>query len=476
VTRTAALLLFLAGAAVGEPRRDIRYAESSNRLIYAFVFGHKDTCRVIRRTGPPPFARGKAPRRRLGIEWKGLPGETILGEFSFGRTGRPLHVVVSNDGALVCAFSNRASAKPPEQDAIWTVSGISKSVRLAYDDALPSFAEPSWPKLARQLAEAKPPAPDTAPLSYAFVTEEVADGRLLVGRHSEDAAGNLSELTCFVVELGNAEAKRPEHAELIALLGNEEPLFRAGAARLLGADEDRKSIPALKKALQRTKQAAGRVTIAEAIVRCGDSVGRRSIRELLAPELGASRAAARALATLPPDSRDADALADSIGRLGGRAALYAAVALARIGSPAVRALSSSVRSREPATRIAAAEILGRIDDRKAEEMLLRMVGDTDEGVRKAAAKALTNPPRAILEENYKAFAKALQAANRTETKSAAKRLATLAMHAEIKHDAVLDALVDLTTFHPRAIVALQKLTGEKFETSDDWKRWRKARN
>ena len=40
---------------------------------------------------------------------------------------------------------------------------------------------------------------------------------------------------------------------------------------------------------------------------------------------------------------------------------------------------------------------------------------------------------------------------------------------------VLDALVDLTTFHPRAIVALQKLTGQKFETSDDWKRWQKAK-
>ena len=473
--RPGVCVLLLAAVAVGQPRRDIRYAESTDRLIYAFVFGSKDTCRIIRRTGPPPFERGKAPRRRLGIEWRGLPGEKIIGEFSFGRRGRPLHVVVSNDGKFVGAFANRASAGAPTDDAVWVVGAKARSMRLDYAESLPSFTEPAWPKLDRALMEAKPIAPDEAMLSFAFVSEEVAPGRLLVGRQSEDAAGNLSEMTCFVVELGGAEAKPPARAELMQLLDNEEPLFRAGAARLLGSAEDRKAIPALKKALQRSKQAAARVTIAEALVRCGDAGGRRAIRSLLAPEHGASRAAARALATLPPNSRDADALADSIERLDGRSALYASIALARIGAPALRALTGMTRARKPESRVAATVILGYIDDRKAEEKLLKMVGDTDEAVRKSAAKALTNPPRVILEANYKWFAKALLAAGRTETKSAAKRLATLAMHAKIKDDAVLDALVDLTTFHPRAIVALQRLTGEKFETSDDWKRWREAR-
>jgi len=475
VKRALVVLFLIAGAASGQPRRDIRYAESTDRLVYAFVFGHKDTCRIIRRTGPPPFKRGAGPRRRMGIEWRGLPGEKILGEFSFGRRGRPLHVVVSNDGKFVCAFSNRASALPPADDAVWSVTGTPKVERLDYDETLPSFAEPSWPKLDRALAEPGPVAPDTTTMSFAFVTEEVTAGRILVGRHSEDTDGNIFETICFVVELGATEAKAPARSELIRLLGSEEPLFRAGAARLLGMAKDRKAIATLKKSLQRTEQAAARVAIAEALVRCGDGSARKTIRMLLAPEHGTSRAAARALALLPPDARDADALAHAIGRLGGRESLYAAMALARLGGPGVRALSGAVRARKPETRIAAAEILGHMKERKAEELLLRMVGDTDESVRKAAAKALTNPPRAILEPNIKAFAKALQAAGRTETRSAAHRLATLAMHAEIRDEVVLGALVELTTFHPRAAIALRKLTGEKFETSDDWKRWWAAR-
>jgi len=469
--RIVCSLALVAVAAALPPRRDIRYAESTDRLVYAFVFGHKDTCRVIRRTGPPPFERGRGPGRRMGIEWKGLPGEKVLGEFSFGRRGRPLHVVVSNDGKTVLAFANRAGPGVPDDDAVWKVAGESKAERLDYDEALPEFDEPSWPVLSRALAEAKPVAPDKSNMSYAFVTEEVAPGRILVGRHSEDTAGNFAELTCFVVDLRKAEALPPSRAELIKLLNHDEPLFRAGAARLLGDDKDRKALADLKRALQRSMQAAARVTIAEAIVRCGDGSARKTLRVLLAPEHGGSRAAARALALLPPDSRDADALADALGRLGDREALYAAMALARLGGPGVRALGSATRARKPETRVAAARILGHMDNRKAEEVLLRMVGDTDVSVRKAAAKALTSPPRAIFEANYKYFAKAIRAVLRTETKSAAHRMATLAMHAQIKDDAVLGALVDLTTFHPRAIAALRSLTGEKLETSDDWKRW-----
>ncbi|MHC4952387.1 MAG: HEAT repeat domain-containing protein [Planctomycetota bacterium] len=470
MTRAFLVVLLIAATALPEPGRNIRYTESTDRLVYAFVFGHKDTCRVIRRTGPPPFKRGAAPRRRMGIEWKGLPGEKLLGEFSFGRRGRPLHVAVSNDGAFVVAFANRASALPPEEDSVWIVAK-SKSSQLQYDEVLAGFPEPAWPVHPRALAEPKPAPKVTETLSYAFLTREVAPGRILVARQSEDGSGGISEMTSFVVVAGAAEAKLPERAELIGLLGEEEPLFRAGAARHLGRARDKKAVPALKRALQRTEQPAARVALAAALVRCGDNSARKTLRVLLAPEHGASRAAAYALASLPPDSRDADALGQALERLDERGALFASIALARLGGPGTRVIGKTVRSRKPETRVAAAVILGRMHDRRAEQLLLRMVGDTDESVRKAAAKSLTNPPRKILEQNYKDFAQALRAAGRTETKSAAHRLATLAMHAKIKDEAVLEALVELTTFHPRAAEALRRLTGLKLETSDDWKRW-----
>ena len=75
------LALFLvAVVVVAEPRRDIAYAESTDRLTYAFVFGSKDTCRVMRRTGKPPFARGGRPARPPGLEWQGVRGEKLLGD------------------------------------------------------------------------------------------------------------------------------------------------------------------------------------------------------------------------------------------------------------------------------------------------------------------------------------------------------------------------------------------------------------
>ena len=259
------------------------------------------------------------------------------------------------------------------------------------------------------------------------------------------------------------------------MLGDDEPLFRAGAAVQLGLRKDRSALPALKRALQQTKQAAGRVAIAAAMVRCGDASARKTLRVLLAPERGVSPAAARALATLPPSARDADTLVATIGHLDAQASRHIGMAIARIGKPAVRALTAASRSKDPATRTAVAIILGRMDDRGAERLLLKLVGDRDVLVRTAAARALTSPPRAIDPKNYRDFARALDATGRTETKTAALRLATLAMHAQIKDEEVLRALVDLTTYHPRAIKALQRLTGDNLITSDDWKRWWAAR-
>ena len=45
----------------------------------------------------------------------------------------------------------------------------------------------------------------------------------------------------------------------------------------------------------------------------------------------------------------------------------------------------------------------------------------------------------------------------------------------MKDDRIYEALVELTTEYKQAIKALRKLTGEKFLTSDDWKRWWAAR-
>ena len=474
VHRAIVSVALLAAVVSSEPRRDIGYAESSDRLIYAFVFGSKDTCRVVRRTGKPAFERGQRPRRRLGANWMGLPNEKLLGEFQFGRRGRPVHIALSNDGAYVIAFANRGGPGWPREDSIWTV-GEGKGVDpLAYDE-LATPPRPAWPELRRRLADPKPEKPDKSAWNYAFVTREATPGRILVARQSDNADGAVSEMTCFVVDAVDADAKLPSQAELLRLLRDKEPLFRAGAAMQLGLVGDRKALPPLKKALPQAKQPSARTAIATALVRCGDRSARKTLRSLLAPELGASRMAARAFATLPPDARDADTLAATVGRLDDRASLHVSMALARIGGPAVRALRSASRNKDPAIRSRVAVILGRIDDQGAERMLLKMVGDREAKVRMAAARALTSPPREIDAKNYRDFARALDAAGRTETKSAALRLATLAMHARIDDEAVLEALVDLTTFHPRAIRALESITGEKLFTSDDWKRWWDAR-
>jgi HEAT repeat protein len=466
--RRLLLIVTLAGAASAVPGRHVRYAESTDRLVYAFVFGHKDTCRVIRRPQPPPFGID-GPRRRFRDDWKGGAGEKLLGEFQFGRRGRPLHIAITNDGKHLLAFANRAGPTPPEQDGRWEVA-TADHLLIAYEE-LPGFPEPTWPALDRALGEIQPLPKDDSVLSYAFVTREVTAGRLLVGRLSEGGEGVQRELTCFALDVLNSEATPPARGELIELLKESEPLFRAGAARHLGLAKDRKALPELKAALASTTQGAARVSIAAALARCGDKGARKTLRVLLVTE----PTAAYELALLKPDVRDAETLAAVLPKLQGRAALHASVALARIGDRAVRALTSLTRAREASVRERVAIVFGHIDTAQAERALLRMVGDADESVRKAAAKALTNPPRAILESNYAEFAKALKAAGKTETKSAAHRLATLAMHAELDDPKVLGALVELTTFSKQASKALRKLTGLKLETSDDWKRWWKER-
>jgi len=461
-------VLLLAASVPAKPGRQIRYAESTDRLVYAFVFGSKDTCRVIRRPQPPPFGPDD-PRTRLPDGWKGGAGETLLGEFGFGRYGRPLHIGLTNDGKYLLAFANRAGPGLPEQDAVWTVAQGEHTL-IEYE-GLSGVVEPEWPAFERALARMPPLPKNEAVLSYSFVSKEVVAGRVLVARQSEDADGRISEMTSFVLFADKAEARPPAPGELIEMLKDPEPLFRAGAAHHIGLAADRESQTALKASLQSTQQDAARCALAAALVRCGDRGAHKTLRALLLTE----PEAAYQLALLPPDAGDVDALAAVLPRLADRPALHVSVALARNGERGARALKPSTRSRDARERERAAIVLGHIDDVTAERTLLKMVGDGDEAVRKAAARALTDPPRQIMESNYAEFAKALAAAGKTETKSAAYRLATLAMHAKLDDPRILAALVDLTRFHERASLALRKLTGLELQTSDDWQRWWKER-
>ena len=128
----------LAATAGAAPGRHLRYAESGDRLVFAFVFGSKDTCRVIRRPDPPRFALRDLLRRGggFGAGYKGVAGEKLLAEFSFGRGGRPVHIVPTNDGKHLLTFANRAlevDGSWPVQDRILLLDGSAYSENIEYD-------------------------------------------------------------------------------------------------------------------------------------------------------------------------------------------------------------------------------------------------------------------------------------------------------------------------------------------------------
>ncbi|MCK6460077.1 MAG: hypothetical protein L6Q95_09310, partial [Planctomycetes bacterium] len=137
----AAVLLVLASAATAAPGRSIDYAESTDRLVYAFLFGHKDTCRVIRRPLPPRLDFPTLARRPPGADWKGEEGEVLLAEFVFG-SGRPLHLVPLNDGKLLVSFVNRsADGGWPKEDRVYDLAEKGYSETIDYG-ALPPEAPP----------------------------------------------------------------------------------------------------------------------------------------------------------------------------------------------------------------------------------------------------------------------------------------------------------------------------------------------
>jgi HEAT repeat protein len=473
VRRPLLLTLACAGLAAAAPGRHIRYAESANRLVYAFVFGSSDTCRVIRRPAPPRDDL----RRRVGADWRGLPGESIVAEFRFGRSGRPVHIVPTNDGKYVVAFANRApDGSAPTQDRVHHLGESNYAPVLDYAK-LPADVRPAWPELPRALPrKPRPEPPPPVGLTYAFVTDQPGDDRLIVARWTEGSDGPVGEVACFAVALPGGEVTLPDAATLARLASHEEPLFRAGAAWALGHGGQAASTGTLRRILSHAQTGVEQAEAARALARCGDEGGRRTLRALLGgDDAGGRRAAAAALLTLAPERGDGEALAGAIADADPDTAGDARLALARLGAAGLSALVRVSRSSHPAKRAAAAAVLGRIDDAAAEKRLLTLVLDSDGGVQKAAAVALTSPPRAILPEHHTDYARALDACRRSRAKRASFLLSVLAAQARIRHEKVLEALVGLADFQDKAIWALAKLTKQKLETAEDCKRWWKGR-
>ena len=477
--RTAALCVLLAAGAAAAPGRQLRYAESDNRLVFAFVFGSSDTCRVIRRAEAPRFEFAIYARRRWDAAYRGEPGDRTVAEFGFGRMGRPVHLVPTNDARYVVAFANRAlDGRLPRLDRVRTLGGTkTRPVPLDYA-GLPRETVPPWPELARALPTKKKEAPVAAgpAPAYGFVTLEESPGRVIVARQSEGPKDLLSEMICFVVDVEKGRIALPEESELTRLLEHSEPLVRAGAAWALGHSEMARFAPLLKRALTATTLGAARVEIARAIVRCGDPDGRRTLHALLGAErdVSARRGAVRALVQAP-DRSDADALAYALADPDGATADLVALALVRLGKPGVSALTRASHSSRSEVRAAAARALARLDDPAAEKRLLALAREGEAVVQTAAAFALTSPPRVICPQNHRDFARALDACRVKRNRKAARRLSILAGHAKIAHEQVLKALVDLSASEPKAIWSLRRITGEKLATPEDWRAWWRTR-
>jgi len=443
-------------------------------MVFAIVFGSKDTCRVVRRAAAPRLARADMRRRRYGAGYRGEPGDEVVAEFTFGRYGRPVHMVPDNGGRFLLALSNRAPDGAPPRDRLHDLTGEEVSPVLDYD-ALPRFDRPDWPEHPRALPRDKElPAPP--PSSYAFVSRQEGAGPVYVARRSEWKDGN-AEVVCFRVSYPSGDVRLPSAAEAERLLEDGEPLMRAGASWALGRHRHRAAAADLRAALAQATDAGARAAIAEALARCGDAGGRRTLRALLADDGTAGlRAAANALARLEPDPADADALAGALARADGDPRITLGLALRRLGAPGLRALVRESRSTDEAARAAAARVLGHFADPAAEKRVLAMIRDRDEGVATAAVRALINPPRKLLPEHHADFARALDAVRRKKLDRPSAWLCVLAAHAKIDHDGVLEALVDLAPRQDRAVWALRKLTGNRdLRTADDCRKWWRRR-
>jgi HEAT repeat protein len=426
----------------------------------------------------PRFDFATLSHGRWTAAYRGEPGDRVVAEFSFLRSGRPVHIVPTNDARYLVAFANREpDGSPPRLDGVRTLGKPEPPEELDYS-ALPRESTPPWPELGRVLpAKRRKPVAGAAPaLAYGFVTLELSAGRLLVARQTEGPDDLVEEMTCFVVDVARARVALPREDELTHLLEHEEPLVRAGAAWALGRSEVARFVRPLKRALTATRLGAARVEIARAILRCGDPDGRRTLHALLGAgrDVSARRGAARALLQAP-DRSDADPLSYALVDPDDETADLVARALVRLGKPGAQALERASRSSRAEVRAAAARALARLDDPAAERRVLALARESDATVQTAAAVALTSPPRAILPQNHGEFARALDACRVKRNKKAARRLSILAGHARIAHERVLKALVDLAGFEPKAIWSLARITGEKLETPADCRNWWRAR-
>jgi hypothetical protein len=320
----------------------------------------------------------------------------------------------------------------------------------------------------RVLPHKEPEAPPPPVFTYAFLEREISPGRLVVARQSEGEGGIVLEMRAFAIDAATRKASLPRREELLTLLDDKEELFVAGAAWALGIEGARESAVKLKAA--KVASGPGRAAVAQALVRCGDDAGRKTLRALLGEaDAAGRRAAALALAELPPSGLDADALAEAADDADPATAELLGIVLARMGPPARNALLRLSRSSKPGKRAAAARALGRVSGVAEEERLLALACDPE--VQTEAARALTRPPREIAKENRAAFAKALLSCAKSRNEEAARRLSMLAYQAHVDDDATIAALVECTPVTAKAIWALNKLEGTNFATADDCKRW-----
>ncbi|MDH3590581.1 MAG: HEAT repeat domain-containing protein [Planctomycetota bacterium] len=467
----------LAALAAAAPARHLRYAESANRLVYAYVFGSKDTCRVVRRTMPPRFELEQILRRPPGAAHRPAADEKLVAEFNFGRLGRPVHLVPTNDAHYLLSFANRAPfGEPPKSDDVWNLRERHDAPRLEYAD-LADPPPPGFPDVPRALS-----APKDKPLAaresanYAFETRALTPTLLFVARLSEAKDGFRGELVGFMVDIPKAKARVPDPDDALTLLDDPEPVVRAAAAWALGRRARKKDAAALRGVLGRATAGLERAVIASALIACGAQGARKTLRALLeGSDANGRREAAAALLRAGPTAADADGFAACLTSDDPYTVAVASRAIVRCGKPGARALVKLSRHKSPEIRALAAKVLGRCSEPEAERRLMALGREADAGVLRAVALALTRPPRKPLDDNVAAFARVLDNVRRQKHDVAARRLSVLAAHAEMKDDKVLAALVELAPIHERAMWALSKLVGREFKTPDECRQWWKTR-
>ena len=470
----------LVGVASAAPGRHIDYAESPDRLVFAFVYGSQDHCKVVRRRVRPRIELEQILQRPPRAAYRLAPDEKLVAHFSFGGRGRPVHIVPSNDARYLVAFANRAPrGAKPAQDAVWHLREKNYAPRVEYAFDVESAVK-EYPKLSRALRPAKDkPLPRVDAANYAFLSR-IRDDLMLVARRSENRDGFVGEIVGFSINLKTQVADVALATDALAWLLDPEPLWRAAGAWALARRPDEKHAGALRTALGSTRDPVARAHIAGALLACGDGNGRKALSSLLSDaDPNARRVAAFALLRAGARTSDVDALAACVARSataekGSAAAVAGEIAqraLAHAGASGVRALIKASRSDDPTVRARLARALGRVDGADAERRLLALGRDDDDSVLRAVAIALTAPPRRLLAEHAASFARVIDNARKRKHEVAGRRLAVLAAHAKLQHKRVLAALVALATVNERAIWALNKLTGQDLKTARAYQDW-----